>query len=212
MKRFLTALGLLALVGPASAQVGVVPQLGLTTAYLPKTTYSAAFYGLVPAASATDVLCIAGSTSKTVRLQRMVLTGSAGTAVNVPINIVRRVSLNTGTVALTTYNPNNTIAKRDTTSATATATLSSFNTTGGNPTIVDTSPTYLDTGVLILPLTSSAGLGSPLIFDWSRDIENLLQVPTIAPAATVVGEICANFTSVSITSGVVNGSITWTEE
>lgn len=210
MKRiFLSFLALAALPGAAFAQVNVVPQPGVTFGYVPKTTYSAAFFALVPAASATDVVCISGSSSKTIRLQRIVLTGSAGTAVNVPVNIVRRTSLDSGgTPASTTANPANTIAKRDTTSGTATATLISYT---ANPTINDSSPTYLDSGVLSLPLTSTAGLTNPLVFDWSRDITNLMQVPSIASGSTT-GQICANFTAVSISSGVVNGSITWTEE
>ena len=90
----LTAL-LLGLSAPAFAQVNTVPQAGLTLGYLPKTTYSSAFFGLVPPASATDMVCIAASATKTVRVQRIVLTGSAATAVAVPIQVVRRASLDT---------------------------------------------------------------------------------------------------------------------
>jgi hypothetical protein len=209
MKRLLLSAALVgALVAPSFAQVNVVPQTGVTFGYVPKATYSAAFFGLVPAASATDVVCLSGSATKTIKIQKIVLTGSAGTAVNVPINILRRTALDSGgTEGATTANPANTIAKRLTTSATASAVPISYT---ANPTLNDTSPTYLDSGVLSLPLTSTAGLTTPLVFDYTRDNVNLMQPPTIL--AGVTGQICANFTEVTVSSGVVNGVLVWTEE
>jgi hypothetical protein len=213
MKRILLATGLfLGLALPASAQINLVPQIGLTTGYLPHTTYSSAFFGLVPPASATDMVCIAGSTSKTVRVQRIVIGGTAATLVGLPIQVVRRASLDTGgTIGTTTANPGITtqIAKRDTTTGAATATLVSYTAV---PTINDTAPTYLDSSLLLLNTTAAATNPLMTIFDWSRDIENQLQVPSIQPAATVVQQICVNFGAVSITTGALNGQITWTEE
>ena len=208
----LTAL-LLGLSAPAFAQVNTVPQTGLTTGYLPKTTYSSAFFGLVPPASATDMVCIAASATKTVRVQRIVLTGSAATAVAVPIQVVRRASLDTGgTAATTTANPGVTtqIASRDTTVATnasASATLISYTAV---PTINDSAPVYVDSTVLGLAATSVGVVSAPTVFDWSRDIENLLQVPTLAKGSTQ--QLCVNFGTTSITTGVLTGQITWTEE
>ena len=208
----LTAL-LLGLSAPAFAQVNTVPQTDLTTGYLPKTTYSSAFFGLVPPASATDMVCIAASATKTVRVQRIVLTGSAATAVAVPIQVVRRASLDTGgTAATTTANPGVTtqIASRDTTVATnasASATLISYTAV---PTINDSAPVYIDSTVLGLAATSVGVVSAPTVFDWSRDIENLLQVPTLAKGSTQ--QLCVNFGTTSITTGVLTGQITWTEE
>ncbi len=208
----LTAL-LLGLSAPAFAQVNTVPQAGLTLGYLPKTTYSSAFFGLVPPASATDMVCIAASATKTVRVQRIVLTGSAATAVAVPIQVVRRASLDTGgTAATTTANPGVTtqIASRDTTVATnasASATLISYTAV---PTINDSAPVYIDSTVLGLAATSVGVVSAPTVFDWSRDIENLLQVPTLAKGSTQ--QLCVNFGTTSITTGVLTGQITWTEE
>src|SRR5258706_14002409 len=97
MKKFLAplwALLILGLLAPASAQVNVNPQVGLTTAYLPKVTYSAGFFGLVPVVTAnTDQVCIAGSATKTIRVQRITVWGTTATAVqNLPVNLVRRVA------------------------------------------------------------------------------------------------------------------------
>ena len=210
-KLLLSSAMLLGLSAPAFAQVNVVPQPGLATGYLAKTTYSSAFFGLVPGASATDVLCIAASASKTVRVQRIVI-GGTGTAVSLPIQVVRRATLDTGgTAGTTTANPGVTtqIASRDTsiaTNASASATLVSYTAV---PTITDSAPVYLDSGILGVVATS-VGTPTPLtVFDWSRDIENLIQVPTLAKGSTQ--QICVNFNAVSTTSSL-NGQITWTEE
>lgn len=203
------ALGGVALIAtllPAVAQVNVVPQSGLTTAYLARTTYSATFFGLVPVATATDLFCITGSASKLIRLQNVKLSGS-GTAISLPVTVLRRASADTGgTAATTTANPANTISLRDTTQVVSTATLISYTV---NPTIVDTSPTYIDSAQFSLAAAASGPTNSPLFFDWSRDVENLLQVPTLRGAAQ---QICVNLNSTTITSGLLTGSLTWTEE
>ena len=197
----------------ALAQVNNVPSSGVTIGYLPKVTYSSAFFGLVPPASATDMVCIAASATKTVRLDRVVITGYAGTAVALPIQVVRRVSLDTGgTAASTTANPGITtqIASRDTglaTNLSASATLVSYTAV---PTINDSAPVYLDSAVLGLAANTVGVVSVPAVFDWSRDIENNVQVPTLAKGSTQ--QICVNFGAVSITSGSLNGQITWTEE
>jgi len=194
-----------ALAAPAIAQP--VPQVGVTFGYVPGQTYSAAFIGLVPAASATDVICIHGSASKTIALQSIRLSGTAGTLVTLPITLVRRTSIDTGgTAASTTANPANTIAKRVVTNGTATAVPISYT---ANPTIVDSTPTYLDSASLTLNVTgTTAAAVVPLVFDYGKDAANLLQQPTLVGAAA---QFCLNFNTISVSSGVLNGSITWTE-
>ena len=51
----------LAIAGAALAQVNTVPSVGLITGVLKKPSYSAVTLALPPAASATDIACIAGS-------------------------------------------------------------------------------------------------------------------------------------------------------
>lgn len=216
LKRILTGILLWALAASAAfAQTAggnpatVQPQVGLSTAYLSRSTYSAVWIGLVPAASATDLVCISGSSSKTIRVQSMKFSGSAGTTLSLPITILRRASLDTGgTAASTTANPANTIGKRDLTNATATATLVSYT---ANPTINDTSPTYIDSAQWAVSLTTMATVSIPAVFDWAKDTENMVQPPMIAAGSTAV-QICANLNATSISSGVITGSITWTEE
>ena len=153
-------------------------------------------------------ICIAGSATKTIKVQSITLSGSAGTTLSLPVTVLRRTSLDTaGTAASTTANPANTISKRDVGAPTATATLISYT---ANPTINDTSPTYIDSAQLAVSLTTMATVSIPVRFDWSKDIENFLQPPTITQGVT--GQICVNLNATSLASGLLTGSITWTEE
>ena len=213
MKRIL--LGSVALALSASmalAQVNAVPQTGVTLGYLAKNTFSSSFYGLAPASSATDVVCIAGSATKVVRVQRIVISGTSGTLVTLPLIVLRRATADTGgTAATTTANPGVTtqIASRDTSQApnsAATAVLISYT---ANPTLNDSAPVYVDAANATFPVTSAAVGPTATIFDWSRDIENNIQVPTLRGAAQ---QLCVNFGAISVSSGLVAGAITWTEE
>jgi hypothetical protein len=63
----------------------------------PAVTYS---WGgtITPAASATDILTINGSSSRTIRVKRISLSGIATSAVSIPISLIRRSTANgTGT-------------------------------------------------------------------------------------------------------------------
>jgi hypothetical protein len=211
-KLLLAGVAIAALCGVAASQVNVTPQFGLTSGYYAKNTYSSAFFGLVPPASATDELCIAGSATKVIRIDRIVIGGTATTLVSLPVTVVRRAALDTGgTAALTTANPGITtqIASRDTGQSPNTAPVATLVSYTAVPTINDTAPVYLDSALMTLNTTAAASNPQMTIFDWSRDIENNVQVPTLRGAAQ---QICVNFNAVSITAGALNGSITWTEE
>jgi hypothetical protein len=213
MKKLLLAgAALLALASGASAQVNVVPQPGLGTGYVPKVTYSSAFFGFVPFTSATDEVCIAGSASRTIRVDRISIGGTASSIINVPVTVLRRNILDTGgTAATTTANPGITtqIASRDTQQATnlsPTAVLVSYT---AAPTINDAAPVLLDSGTMALPATGTTNGVGNLVFDWSRDIENNIQVPTLRG---VTQQICLNFNGTTPGTALLNGSIMWTEE
>lgn len=193
------------------AQVNQVPQVGVTSSYVSRTTYSSAFVGLVPVTAGTDVVCIAGSASKTVKLQNLTISGTAATAVqSIPVVLVKRTTADTGgTPAGTTANPGTTtqIMSRSPGNPTATATLISYT---ASPTIVDTAPTYLASASLTMPIVTSAVAPTPLVFDYAKDIANLIQPPTLSGAAM---QICANIQGVTLNNAAAwNGSLTWTEE
>lgn len=206
-KSLLAALGGVALLAtslPVAAQVNTVAQTGVITAYRNGISYSAGFIGLVPAASTTDLLCIAGSASKVIKLQQIKISGS-GTAISVPATLVRRASADTGgTAASTTANPANNIAKRDTTNGTAAATVIAYT---ANPTIVDSAPTYLDSANIGVVATTVGLIAPVTLFDFGYT-DKLVQPPTLRGVAE---QICLNLNATSATA-LLSGSITWTEE
>lgn len=192
---------------PALAQVNTVTQTGLITGTLSKQTFRAVSIGLVPAASATDFFCITGSATKMIKVTGLRLQGVAGTLTSVPIVVLRRSSVDTGgTAASTIANPANTIGKADTNNATASATLIAYT---ANPTIVDTSPTYLSAGYLTLP-TVAAGTNTPVTeFTFGANLPQFTQQLTLRGIAD---QVCLNMQAGSVTSGVLNIQASWTEE
>ncbi len=205
MRKFaLIGAALLAFAAPAAGQ-NTVPQVGVSSDFIFKTTYSAAFVGLVPAAATTDLVCIAGSATKTIRLQSINISGS-GTAIAVPVTLLRRATANTaGTAASTIANPANTISKRDSNYPAASATLIAYT---ANPTINDAAPTYIDSQQLGVAATTVGIINSTTRFDFGNDDANLLSPPTLRGAAQ---QICLNLNATSATA-LLNGSLTWTEE
>ena len=193
----------------SQAQVAVVPQVGVATGYVPKVTYSAGFFGLVPVTTAnTDQVCIAGSATKTIRVQEIKVSGTTATAVqNVPFLLLRRILADTGgTLGTTTANPNNNIAKRDVNSAAATATLASYT---AAPTVNDTSPTYIDSQMLPLPIITSVMPAPVISFNFVKDIAALLNPPALVG---VNAQLCIQNSVALTNASLLNGSITWTEE
>lgn len=211
-KAFALALGLgllapvLAFGQTGTTSVNTVPQVGVISAINnQQQTYTAGYIGLVPAASATDTVCIAGSATKVIAVTRIQLSGTAGTLVTLPVTLVRRTSVDTGgTAASTTANPANNIAKHDTNNAAATATLVSYTAV---PTIVDSAPTYLQTANLTLPVTSAGVATVPI--DWRYGNMAIGEQPLYLRGAAA--QLCLNLNTVSVSSGVLTGSITWYE-
>lgn len=203
-KHVLIGAALLAFAAPVAAQ-NTVPQVGVTSDFIYKTTYSAVFIGLVPAASATDVVCLAGSATKTIRVQNINISGS-GTAISIPVTLLKRTTADSGgTAASTTANPANTISKRDSNYPTATAVPIAYT---ANPTINDTSPTYIDSQQLGVAATTVGIINSTVRFEFGNDDANLLAPPVLRGTGQ---QVCLNFNATSPTA-LLNGSITWTEE
>jgi hypothetical protein len=215
MKRLLLASALgLGLLAPASAQINFVPQPGVTSGYYAKNTYSSAFFGLVPVVTAgTDQVCISGSATKVVRIQRITIWGVTTTATqNVAINLLRRVSLDTGgTAATTTANPGITtqIASRDTGQSPNTAPTAVLVSYTAAPTIVDTAPVYIGNQNMFAPLAASVAAAVPVDFHFARDAENNVQLATLRGASQ---QICVNNVATLTNTNLWNGEIVWTEE
>lgn len=198
-----------ALAAPAAAQVNYVPQVGVNTANLRVNTYTATMLKMVPeGTSATDFFCISGAAGKNVHIRRIELEGT-GTLASVVVYLVHRVSLDTGTTATSTYIPGN--AKLRSTNPTPAATVVGYNSTSGNPTIVDTSPTYIRSGAFII---GASGTASPnidrLVWNFGTSVDAYNQGADI-PSGNTAEQYCLNLASQSITA-VFEGSIEWTED
>lgn len=196
----------LTLTGVALAQVNVVPQVGVISAILKKPSYSAVALALPPAASATDIACIAGSSTKTIIIRKIVISGTAGTLVTAPFTLLRYTSADTaGTAATTTANWANTISKRDTNDPAASATLISYS---ANPTINDASPTYVASAELTLPVTSAGTVTRPIVWDFDMPFSFVKGVVLRGASQ----QACINLNAVSVSSGLLHVAIDWTEE
>jgi hypothetical protein len=190
----------------ALAQVNTVPQVGvITNINTQKATYASVALALPPAASATDIACIAGASGKLIQVSKIRVSGSAGTLVSAPFTLVRRTAVNTGgTAATTTANWANNISKLDTNSPTASATLISYS---ANPTITDAAPTYLRSQYTTLPVTSAGTSIAPIMWDFANNfLDQALTLRTTAEQA------CINLNGVSVSSGLLHLAIEWTEQ
>jgi hypothetical protein len=212
MKRFLLTLGLwLGLAGLAQAQapacggINFVPQPGLVCILDSTTpTYAATSIGLVPGTAPTDIACLRGSATKTIRVKQARVSGTAGTAINIVAVLTKHVTIDTGgTPATTTALP--VPYPLDTTFPTVTATAIAWTV---NPTITDAAPGLLSAQTVFLPVTSTAANGQAAIFYWD-DGGPATSPPTLRGIAQ---EICVNLNGVTApSSGLMTVSFMWTE-
>lgn len=209
MKRVLLTLALwLGLLAPAAAQcVGVggvnsVPQPGVTCASEPTVpSYVAMGYGIVPAASATDVACITGSATRVVRVQTVRVSGTAGTLVTLPILLYKHTVANTGGTAATTTAlpvPN----ALDSGSPAATATTTAYT---ANPTI-DASAIPVSAIVASFNTTAALVTGVGAVWEWKE--RTYMQAPVLRGTAQ---QLCVNLGGISVSSGLLAVAFAWTE-
>lgn len=156
-----------------------------------RPVYEVAITGLVPAASATDLVQIIGSATTIVAIRRIRVSGKAGTAITVPVTLAKRSTANTGGTA-TTPTP----TPLDSADAAATA-VASFYTV--NPT------TGTETGIVgardvTLNVTTLGGVAG----EW-----DLRDAPIILRGVAQAFAIKANATTV--TTGTLNIEIEFDE-
>lgn len=175
--------------------VNQVGQLAVDTK--PKRiTYRANIAGLVPAASATDIVYINGSATKTVTINRVFVTGTAGTAVAVPVQIIKRSTASSGgTCAAMTSVP------LDSSDAAATAVVNSCT---ANPTPGTSVGTVASQSVFFS--LASAVNAQPGDFKFGDTNGKPVVLRGVAQGLAV------NLNAVSVSSGVLTAWIEWTEE
>jgi hypothetical protein len=146
--------------------------------------------------------CITGSATKVIRVQYVGVSGS-GTAISIPILLMKRASANTGAAsALTTALP--VPYSLDSTNAAASATTLAWIT--ANPTITDSSPGILDSGILgLVATTVGAGVAPGLTFDYTgRNYNQAIVLRGVAQ------QLCVNGNTIAQTS-LLNITFRWTE-
>lgn len=120
-----------------------------------KATYAVAGVNNTPAATATDVVTISGSATKSVRIKKVTLSGFAGTAGTMRASLFKRTAANTGGTSTTV-----TAAQFDSTDAAPTAVCKLYT---ANPSAVGTG-VMIAAGALNFGLTGYAG---NLTFDFA---------------------------------------------
>lgn len=191
----------------AQGQVNTVPQIGVETAILKQRTYSAVSVALVPAASATDIFCVSGSSTMAVSIKQFRITGTAGTLVTAPFTLLRRASLDTGGTAATGAALPIATPHMSGDSA-ATATLTAYT---ANPTIVDSSPLYLASSYATIPTTAAGTSIVPVVWSAGERIGEFTKAFDI-PRGTTTQQYCINLNAVSISSGLLHIDMTWLEQ
>lgn len=217
MRKLLLALALAALCWQpqqAAAQVpcigvggvNTVPQVGISCAQEPLvSSYGATSVALVPvAAGATDFLCIGGATGKVIRVQAIRVAGTAGTLVNVPLLVMKHVSLDTGTASATTTMIPIPYAM-DSNNAAAVAVTRAWIT--ANPTIVDAAPGIIDSADLVLGTSGTILNNTGVVLDYRE--RNFMQAPTLRKATE---EVCLNLNTTAVTAGLLYTTVQWTEQ
>ena len=216
MKRFLLACAVLAfLPGLALAQVpcvgvggvNTVPQVGVACSQEPAVnSYAATAVGLGVASSPTDIACITGSATRIVRIQQVKVSGTITTQLVVPAFLVKRASANTGgTPATSTALP--VPYALDSNDATVTATTTAWT---ANPTIVDTSPGYIDSAVLVLSKADGTNGSGNTGVVWDYQLHQYMEAPTLRSAAQ---QICVNLNANAgtMTGNAISVTFRWTE-
>lgn len=160
--------------------------------------YGYSVFGMTPAATATDVLTISGSATKTIRIRQVVISGIASSAGNIPIVIHRRTTDNTGGTS-TTPTP----AQRDGSDDTATAVVRQYS---ANPSALGTSLGPIDGGRLAIPTATSGQLDRFVAqYSWLNE-----KAPTLRSATDF---FAINLNGATLPTGLaLDIGIWWTEE
>lgn len=160
-----------------------------------KATYSATITNLPAAMLATDIFTITGSATKTIRISRVMLTGTQTTASQINIIFIRRSTANTaGTsvpLAAVTMDTNNP-------AATATALAYTANPTTG--TVVGNIRTRK------VALSTAVGNSDELISDFGTTNGQALVLRGINQVFSI------NLNSVTVAGASFNIAVEWTEE
>lgn len=198
-------------VGAQAQCIGVgginnVPQPGIVCAQdSVVAAFSVTSIGIVPATAPTDIFCLTGSATRTVRVKQVRVTGTAGTAINITTYLMKHTVANTGgTAASTEATGLPTIVQMDSTAAAVSATAVAYT---ANPTI-DATRAFFSAQTHLLPVTTTAVTASPAL--WLFDPPSSFSPPVIRGIAQ---QLCVNYNAVTTpSSGVVSVNMIFTEQ
>ena len=164
-----------------------------------KASFYAAISGLAIAASGTDFFTITGAVGRRVTINRIMVSGVAGTAAAVPLTLVKRSAPNTGGTATTptAVNADSTLP------STASAVVRAYTV---NPAGLGTAVGTVSAARVILS-TASASVGStPIEFNFER----MYHRPVTLNSDQEV--LALNFGGTTVASNACDLMIAWTEE
>lgn len=162
-----------------------------------KATYSAGFAALAPAITATDILEIIGSATKTVRILRIQISGVATAAGAYNVQLIKRSTAATGGTSTSA-----TIVPHDSANAAGTAVVKGYT---ANPTV----------GIIVgiarsQRVTVSTGAGAipivPVVFDFTTRNGQGIVLRGIAQT------LCLNLAGVTMTGGLLDIDVELSEE
>lgn len=159
--------------------------------------YHGAFKGLVPAASATDVLVIVGSATKTVRVKRITLTGIATAAGTFHAVLIRRSADDTAGTST-----NATAVPREPGAVAATAVIRGYT---GNPSALGTAVGTIAAQYMGFGTAATQLAAPPTVFDFGESADDRVTLR----AATDL--LALNLDAQTITGGLIDATVEWAE-
>ena len=162
-----------------------------------KTTYSAGFIALAPAITATDILEILGSDTKTVRITRIQISGVATAAGAYSIQLLKRSTAATGGTSTSA-----TIVPHDSANAAGTAVVKGYTANPTTGTLVGI--------VQVKKITVSTAAGAIPIVPTELSFELRGEQAIVLRGAAQ--SLCINLNGVTMTGGALDIDVTLTEE
>lgn len=163
-----------------------------------KATYSAGITGLIVANTATDIFTITGSSTKTIRVTRIEVTGTQTNPTNINLLCVKRSTANSGGTSTAP-----TAVPHDSSNAAATATILAYTANPTTGTLVGT----IRTQKICVDIVNKPSTATPNYF-WDFGIR-----PSKAIVLRGTSEVLAiNLNSQTVAGNSFNINIEWTEE
>ena len=167
-----------------------------------KATYVVTALGIVSATSATDIFALTGSATKTIRISRVVVSGTATTIQQTDVQLIKRVTADTGTTASTP-----TPFAYDSTSPAATATCATYT---ANPTITSTGSGTIHVQKVLFnlptPASAYAVASEKMVCDYGNRPAKEIVLRGIAE------QLVVNLNAVTVAGPLIDVTVEFTEE